>query len=244
MKNKYFKLSLSVFVAILFLTNCDAQKSEKIRGDGNVVNESRDVGSFDELSVSGSFDVDLVSGKEGKMEIKIEKNLIPYLVTEVENGQLKIKWKKGTNINTSKGVHLTVYFNSLNGVAISGSGDIISKDVIKTDSFSAAVSGSGDMNLNIETRDLEVRVSGSGDLEFNGSADKFSAAVSGSGGIDAFGLKAVDCDLKVSGSGGIRIDVSGKLYARVSGSGSVKYTGNPEVEDTKVSGSGRISSAN
>ena len=85
MKNKYFKLSLSVFVAILFLTNCDAQKSEKIRGDGNVVNESRDVGSFDELSVSGSFDVDLVSGKEGKMEIKIEKNLIPFLVKNFFN---------------------------------------------------------------------------------------------------------------------------------------------------------------
>ena len=244
MKRKYLKLSLSAFVAILFLTNCDAQKYQKIKGDGNVVNESREVGSFDELAVSGSFDVDLVSGKEGKMEIKIEKNLIPYLVTKVDNGKLNIKWKKGTNISSYKGVHVTLYFDSLNSVAISGSGDIISKDVINTDSFSAAVSGSGDMNLNINARNMEARVSGSGDLEFNGSADKFSASVSGSGGIDAFGLKTVDCDLKVSGSGGIRIDVSGNLYARVSGSGGVKYTGNPKVEDTKVSGSGRISSTN
>ena len=242
MNNRILKLSLSVIVILLFLTNCDAQKYGKIKGDGNVINETREVGNFDKMGVSGSFDINLVKGKEGKIEIKIEKNLLPYLVTEVENGNLKIKWKKGTNISTHRGVQLTVYFESIEGVAMSGSGDIVSKDVIKADNFDVAVSGSGDISLVLEVNSTEARVSGSGDLDFKGSSGEFSARVSGSGDIAAYDLKTNTADVRISGSGGMTLSVSDKLYARISGSGSVKYKGKPKIEDIKVSGSGKVSS--
>jgi hypothetical protein len=243
MKNRFLKLGI-IIGAVLFLTNCDAQKYGRIKGDGNVINTSREVGNFDKMSVSGAFDVDLVNGKEGKMEIKIEKNLLPYLVTEVQNGNLKIKWKTGTNIHTNKGVHLTVYFKDLSGVAMSGSGDIVSRDIIKSDSFDVAVSGSGDITLNLDTNTTDARVSGSGDLDFKGSTDSFSARVSGSGDIAAYELMANNADVRISGSGGMTLSVSDKLYARISGSGSVKYKGNPKIEDIKVSGSGSVRSGN
>jgi len=242
MKNRFLKLGLSTVIALVFLTNCDAQKNERVKGDGNVINETREVGNFDKMGVSGSFDINLIKGKEGKIEIKIEKNLLPYLITDVENGKLKIKWKKGTNINTNRGVQLIVYFESLNGVAISGSSNIVSKDVIKSDNFEVAVSGSGDISLNLDTNKTEARVSGSGDLDFRGSSDEFSASVSGSGDIAAVELQTNSADVKISGSGGMTISVSDNLYARVSGSGGIKYRGNPKIEDIKVSGSGKISS--
>lgn len=242
MKSKYLKLSLSLIVAVLFLTNCDAQKYGRIKGDGNVVNDSREVGNFDNMSVSGSFDVDLVKGKEGKIDISIEKNLLPYLITEVDNGELKIKWKKGTNISSKRGVRLTVYFNTINGVAMSGSGDINSKDLMKADNFNVRVSGSGDINLNLDVNNLEATVSGSGDLDFKGSATSIEARVSGSGDIEAYGLQTDKAELKISGSGGMTLSVKNELYARVSGSGDISYRGNPAKEDIKVSGSGNVSS--
>ena len=242
MKNRLLKLSMSIVVAVLFLTNCEAQKYGKVKGDGNVINETREVGNFDKMGVSGSFDINLVKGKEGKIEIKIEKNLLPYLVTEVESGKLKIRWKKGTSINTNRGVHLTVYFESLNAVAMSGSGDIVSKDVIKTDNFEVSVSGSGDISLQVDVNEMDARVSGSGDLNFKGTADNFTAAMSGSGDIEAFALQTNKANLKISGSADITISVKDELYARVSGSGDITYKGNPEIEDIKVSGSGNVSS--
>lgn len=242
MKRNYLKMSLSLVAMVLFLTNCDAQKYGKISGDGNVISETRNVGNFDEIGVSGSFDVNLVKGTEGKIDIKIEKNLLPYLITEVSNGELKIKWKKGTNIRTHKGVKLTVYFKDVSGVTLSGSGDIVSKDVIKSNKFSVALSGSGDINLNLDVGEMDSRISGSGDLTFKGSADSFSSSVSGSGDIEAFGLQTNSANIKVSGSGDLTISVKNELYARVSGSGDISYKGNPSKEDVKVSGSGNISS--
>ncbi len=242
MKSNYLKLSLSLFVVVLFLSNVNAQKYGKVKGDGNVISDSREVGSFEHIGVSGSFDVDLVKGKEGKIEIKIEKNLIPYLITEVKNGELKIKWKNGTSIHTKKGVHLTVYFKNINGVALSGSGDIVSKDLMKADDFDVRVSGSGDISLHLEVNNLNAKVSGSGDLDFKGSASTFEASVAGSGEIEAFGLQTNTADLKISGSGGMTLSVKNELYARVSGSGHISYKGNPSKEDIKVSGSGNVSS--
>ena len=50
-----------------------------------------------------------------------------------------------------------------------------------------------------------------------------------------------DLTVKVAGSGDIEVVSNKSLYARVSGSGDIEYKGNPDKEDTKVSGSGTIS---
>ena len=242
MKNRLLKLSISLVAIVLFLTNCEAQKYVRIKGDGNVINETREVGNFEKIGVSGSFDIDLVKGNEGLIENKIEKNLLPYLITDVENGKLKIRWKKGTNVHTNRGVHLIVHFKEINELASSGSSDIKSNDLIKTDNLEVAVSGSGNISLQVDVNELNARVSGSGDLDFKGSADNFKAAMSGSGDIEAFALETNTANLKISGSADITISVKDELYARVSGSGDITYKGNPEVEDIKVSGSGEVSS--
>ncbi len=85
MKRNYLKMSLSLVAMVLFLTNCDAQKYGKVSGDGNVISETRDVGNFDNIGVSGSFDVNLVKGNEGKIEIQLKKG-----VTQTED--LKVKF--------------------------------------------------------------------------------------------------------------------------------------------------------
>ncbi len=231
----------SLFIMLLFLTACNAQKYGRVKGNGNVVNKTRSVGNFDKIDVSGSFDVTLVKGNEGEIKIRIEDNLLSYLETYVEGGKLKIKWKKGTNINTTKGVHLTVYFNDIEAVGLSGSGEIVSNDLIKSDNFDIAVTGSGDIDLNVDANKIKAAISGSSDIQLKGSTDEFTATISGSGDIEAFELKSKKATVKISGSGDMELSVSEELTARVSGSGDIKYKGNPRIEDIKVSGSGEIS---
>ena len=240
MKKVLLKSIATLFVSILFLTSCNAQKYGRIKGSGNIINETRNVGSFEKVAVSGSFDVFLVKGNEGKLDIKIEDNLLAYLVTEVDNGKLKIKWKKGTSINTRKAVIITVYFKDIEAVSLSGSGDIIGKDLIKSNNFEIAVAGSGDIKLNVETNEMDAAISGSGDIDLEGSSENFTAAIAGSGDIDAVNLKTDKATLRISGSGGITITVINELIAKISGSGDIKYKGNPKIEDIKVSGSGDV----
>jgi len=237
----FLKSTIALFITVLFLTDGNAQKYGRVKGSGNVIDKTRTVNSFEKIAVSGSFDVLLVKGKSEKLDIKIEDNLLEYLITEVKDGQLKIKWKKGANISTRKGVEITVYFNSLNAINLSGSGEIESEEVIKANSFEMAVSGSGDIDISIESDVVIASVSGSGDLDLEGKVNSFEAKVSGSGDISAYGLISENANLKVSGSGGITITVNKVLKAVVVGSGDIEYKGNPEKEDIKVSGSGNVS---
>ncbi|OXA81726.1 Putative auto-transporter adhesin, head GIN domain [Flavobacterium aquidurense] len=242
------KKAVQLFVCSAFLLSfaANAQSSgSRIDGNGKVVTQTRNTAEYDAIKVSGSFDVDLVAGKEGKITIKGEENILDLIVVEVEDNTLKIQVKKNTNIHSSMGkkVHLTVPFEKISELNLSGSGDIQSKDAIKTDKFLARLSGSGNFNLALNAAALELNLSGSGNVRLKGSADSFTTKLSGSGNIDAGELKSKIVDVNVSGSGDSKVNCSENLTARVSGSGDIKYTGNPEKRDVKVSGSGNISKA-
>jgi hypothetical protein len=238
------KITLIRSAALLFLVSMFTftVNAKRVKGNGKLIEKTRQVGNFESLGVSGSFDVFLVRGNEGKIELGVEENLEPYLITDVENGKLKIKWKKGSNINTTKKTTVTVYFEELSGVALAGSGDIISRDAIASDKMDVAVAGSGDIRLDLKVNSTQAAVSGSGDIELSGTSTEFDAAVAGSGDIEAYELQSLKADLKISGSGTIHASVANEIVARISGSGDIKYKGNPKVEDIKVSGSGKVSS--
>ena len=67
-------------------------------------------------------------------------------------------------------------------------------------------------------------------------------SISGSGDFSGFDLNADNTEVSISGSGNVEVVSNSSIKAYVSGSGDVDYKGNPDKEDTKVSGSGRISS--
>lgn len=236
---KTSKYAVTLFImAIVFSLPVQAQR---VKGNGKLIEKTRQVGAFESLGVSGSFDVFLKKGQEGRIEVSVEENLEPYLETEVAGGDLKVRWKKGTNVRTTKKTTVTVYFDKISGVALSGSGDIISSDPIASEKMDVALAGSGDIRLDLKVEEVSAAVSGSGDIELSGRSKSFEAAVAGSGDIKAYELNVEKAELKISGSGTIQSSVEKELRARISGSGNIKYKGMPRIEDIKISGSGNVS---
>ncbi len=238
------KKLLSLSLVLLFTASCTAQWGKKVKGNGNMTTVERNVGEYDAVGVSGWFDVDLVAGKEGEIILEGESNLLEHIKTEVKNGKLSIKVEKGYNLKPSSwddGIRITVPVESINSIALSGSGDIVSKTMIKSNNFKTAMSGSGDITIDIEATTIDASMSGSGDITLNGRTTDFDATISGSGDIKAYGLEADNVNATVSGSADIKVTANKMLRARVSGSGDISYRGNPEKLDTKASGSGDIS---
>lgn len=237
------KLSTLLLVGVISLS-CSAQWGKTIKGNGNNITIERNTGDYDGVGVSGWFDVELVSGTEGEITLKGEENLLEYIITEVKNGKLIIKTEKGVNLKSSNwktGILITVPVESISSVAMSGSGDIVGKTKIKTDTFKTAMSGSGDITLDIDTNSISATMSGSGDISLRGNTTDFEATISGSGDIEAYNLEADNVEATVSGSADIQVTANKSITARVSGSGDISYRGNPEKVNTKTSGSGDIS---
>ena len=243
-KNTIMKKLLTLSLAF-FTVVATAQWGKRVKGNGNTVTIERSVGDYDAISVAGWFDVKLVGGNEGELTLKGEENLLEYIKTEVKDGKLVIKVAKGVNLkpsNWNSGIYITVPVESVDMVALSGSGDIIGETKIKSDNFKTKISGSGDISLSIEANSVNASMSGSGDINLSGKTNDFDVLVSGSGDIKAYDLDAEFVTAQVSGSADIKVTANQMLKARVSGSGDIRYKGNPKKIDTKTSGSGDISS--
>ena len=217
--------------------------NKKINGNGDYSSDTRNVSDYEQVSLEGFIDVELVAGTEGDLKIEAESNLLEYIVTEVQNGILKISVEKGVQLDPSrnKEIRVTVPFESLEAVSLTGSGDITSSDEIQAATFSVRVTGSGDVNLVLDAGTVEGKVVGSGDLGLKGTATELEFMVSGSGDIEASRLKATRASATVSGSGDIAVHATESLHSRVNGSGDIIYSGNPQKQDFKTSGSGSIS---
>jgi hypothetical protein len=233
---------ITITILLAFTTSINAQWFKRVRGNGNMITKTRTVGEYDKIAAGGSFDVKLVAGTEGKITIHIDENLLEYLITEVENDRLKLKWKKGSNISTRNKILITVPFKDISGVTLSGSGDVFSEATIKATDFKAILSGSGNIKLAVNSTYLSSRISGSGNIRLSGTTDKLEYSISGSGNINGYELVSNEADVRISGSGGIKTNVTENLKARIAGSGNIYYKGNPKRQDTKVSGSGNVSS--
>ncbi|MDQ8015265.1 MAG: head GIN domain-containing protein [Flavobacterium nitrogenifigens] len=236
------KKSILLTVLSLFLITVNSNAQTKISGNGNITTETRTTGDYDGIRISGFFDVDLVAGKEGKITLKGEENLLSKIKVEVEGNELKVYVEKGIQLRTSMGkkIEVTVPFEKISAVTLSGSGDVKSKNKISSDSFSAKLSGSGNFDLDVDSRNFDLALSGSGDIVLKGKADSFTSKISGSGNVNASNLKSQAVDVTVSGSGNSVVTCETSITGRVSGSGNIKYLGNPEKSDVKVSGSGKI----
>lgn len=214
--------------------------SKKIKGNGNVVTVTRTTSDYDGVSAGGSFDVILIKGKEGKISIEGEENIIPYLETEVSGGTLKINYKKNTNIRTTKRFTVTVTFEELESVALGGSGNISSKKLIKSDDFNVSLGGSGNIELEVDSDTVKASIGGSGNIDLKGNTNELTCSIAGSGSIKAYDLQTDEITANVAGSGSIKTSVKNKIEAKLVGSGNIYYRGNPSKINSKSVGSGSI----
>lgn len=230
-----------IFSCSLSVGHAQSWLGQKVSGSGNVTTKTITTEAYDAIEAVGSMDIHLKKGTEGQISVTTDDNLQEYVEIEVKNNKLIIRNKKNCNISTKKGIHITVPFEDISKVTLTGSGDIETKDVITTNEFSASLFGSGDLRLAVKSPKVQVVISGSGDVTMSGSTSNLAVELSGSGDFRGFDIESQATNVSISGSGDAKVVAKKNLVARVSGSGDIVYKGNPEKKDVKVLGSGNIS---
>ncbi len=230
---------LTVFMGIS-IANAQNWDGEKIKGSGVETTVTRTTESYDEIAASGSFKVELVAGKEGTITLSGDENIINHIVTEVIGNTLKIYFEKNKNYSYHSKIVITVPFEKISAIMFTGSGEIISKDTIVATDFEIKLTGSGDGNFSVNSKNVTASLAGSGDLKISGTTEELEAKVAGSGELSCTKLVAQNADTSVAGSGDLKVNCVNKLNASVAGSGNIYYKSKPETIDSKVTGSGDI----
>ena len=205
--------------------------------------DDRHLSGFSSVEVAGSFDVFITQGSTESVKVTAPSDVMDRIITEVNGGVLKIYTKRGSNWNDlfgHKKIAVYVSAKSLNGVTLSGSGDVFFKEGLHADAFKLKLSGSGDITGKLDVKTLESSLSGSGDIRLSGRANNLTISVVGSGDFTAKDLVTNTTSARIAGSGDVRINVNEKLDASVVGSGDIYYTGSVKNVSSSKAGSGEI----
>lgn len=228
--------------------------------------ETRNVSTFTKISFRVPGKLYLKQGSPQKVEIEGKKDVLEKIETEVDGDRLVIgkegKWMDWSWGDNDDKVNVYITVKDIEGLSVSGSGDLIGQGKITSSDLDLNVSGSGSLQLEATVNgDLEADVSGSGEIVLKGSSRNYNSDVSGSGRIDMDVAISDKASFSVSGSGKIQaagtanevktnISGSGKVLAanletnkcdvRISGSGDVEINVKNEL-DANISGSGSVS---
>lgn len=225
MQTRYMKTIIFITLMTIFLAG-SAQawsfggKDDRIEGSGDMETRELDMADFDEIDIGGAFDLYVTFGDHQQVKVTIDDNLWDNLEADVHGGKLELDWDKSCEPDRDCKIELVV--TELKEVSIHGACSAEIED-FRGDSFRYNLSGAGDLTMSGEVEDLKIRVSGAGEA-------------------DTRDLTAKNVDIAVSGAGNASVHAENRIKARVSGVGKVVYYGDPDDEDTSVSGIGSIKS--
>ena len=206
---------LAALAAAAALAGCDS---------GPSVSQTRDLGGFTRLEVSGdlSLDIRLFNRPDPGVRITAGTKSIDRVETEVVGDVLRVSTK-------SRG--LTIGPDPLGDVQISLGVPVL---------LALRVDDQADVTLSgLSAKSFELRVNGSGDVRARGRVDELEMEVDGSAETDLSDLSTQDASVRIDGSGDSRLRVSRSLELIVEGSGDVTYHGRPSVS-SRLEGSGNV----
>lgn len=235
---KYFKPFLLILTILIM--NSTLVLAQKVKGDGNVVEENRSVSSFTEIQLDGVIDVYLSQGSSEQLKIVADKNLQQYIETSVKDGILYIKNTDDVEIRKKTKMDVYITVTNLTKLNMNGVGDVEALDNLQLKDIAIENSGVGNLKLKLSCNNLEMDMNGVGNVTFIGSVMNARIDNNGVGNLKAFDLSTDILRIQNNGVGNSEVNSDKEIYINLNGMGNVSYKGNAVVKELNKNGFGNI----
>lgn len=237
MRSKQFQLIGVITVLSVLLMSC-LFIGPSVKGNGNVKEEVRQVGAFDQIKVSRGMNVYITQGSPAKVVVIADSNLHEFIVTKVEGGVLKITTKENIRWAEEKKVMVTV--EKLTSVDANSGANIWSQNQIKSDNLKLEANSGANLTLDVDARSLNADCSSGANIKLSGLAKEAELGTSSGANLKGESLKAEQCKMSASSGGNVSSTVTGKLDADASSGGNIVYYGEPTSTNVNSSSGGNI----
>ena len=209
-------------------------------GSGRLKKETRSISEFSSVQVSGGIQLYFTQGKELKLEIEAEDNMLDLIETRVRGKELHIGYKWGSMAFPTKPVIVNLTTDTLESIGLSG-GSTFECDSLTSSELRIDISGGGDSSLQkVKVDSLELNLSGGSTTDISGKTEDLDINLSGGSGVKAKDLESASAKVKISGGGKATIWVEKTLDANLSGGSNLYYYGSPKVTQNMSGGSDLI----
>ncbi len=235
-----FKNLVLIIAITLFIFSCNVIG---ISGSGTITTGVYELSGFDQIDISGAYNVTITQSSDYNVSITTDDNLFEYLDIKVSGSTLSLSVKPMTNINpTQLTAEISLpafYVLNISGASSADFSDFSASDV------EFDISGASSANAtNSNFTNATIDVSGASCFVSTGLTitSLTNADISGSSTLDLTYAQVGSADLKISGASlaYINMDGSGSLTADVSGASTLIYYGTPTDTDFETLGASTI----
>lgn len=233
---KQKSLLLAILSLPLLFSSCILTPS--IRGNGNVVEERREIEEFDEIKASRGINLYITQGEKTDLLIRADENLLEIIETEVVGGELIVRATE--NVRNAKSFKVYVSTPKIRSVSGSSGCNVYSETELVADDFNVKASSGCNINLSVQTEDIEASASSGSNISIDGITNEFNGSASSGSNIKAEDLKSKIAEVKVSSGANIWISTNNTLCAKASSGGNIFYNGDPSKTDISKSSGGNV----
>lgn len=199
---------------------------------------TRAMDPFRAINVASEIEAELILSKEESVQLDLKGAETGQMITEVEDGVLKIRMKTGSYKEAS--LKVQIHFRDLNAIEATGRASVWSYEDLFTDNMVIELFNGGAVRLGLYCDTLSVNISQGSILTLKGEAAMANLKVNTNATFNGYEFKCEDVEVSATSTGKAKISVSNSLKAVASTGGFVGYAGNPRKVDRKVSLKGEI----
>lgn len=235
-----------MILLLAVLSSCNKEDApDCFQKAGLVTTEVRVPGEFTRIELRDYIQVELYDSMVFFIEVTAPRNLIPDIITDVNDGLLKIENRNTCNFvrSYSNRIIVRIYAPAFPDIQNYGTGDIKSVNTIQSHYFKIENrKAAGKLTLAVDVDSLAIYThTGVSDAVISGSSDKTYLFNQGLGFIDARNLVTAEAYVNNSSINDVYVFSSGYLFAFIQFSGNIYFAGSPDQVDEVVEGTGSVS---
>ena len=242
-QKRNLNLALTCFL-LLVIPGCGKTGIDCFTNTGEITQEERFVDEFDSIVLNNNVNLFISKDSISKIVVEAGKNILPNIITTVENKQLTIGNENRCNWVRSYSKPINVYISTpyLYKIYYNSSGDITSLNTLEFDSLRLeAWGGCGTIKLDIDIFlgyfYLQI---GTSDIHLKGSCGIASMYSGDFGLLDARELKSGFIFIASRSSNDCYVNVNQGLNATIESIGNIYYYGSPQEITTTINGTGSV----
>lgn len=201
--------------------------------------ETRQVGPFNEIIVSGKLEVYLEQGEIDQIIIEDDDYPEGELNIGLRGGTLKLSLVDGW-IKGDRRLRLRVQYRSLGSIRVLAGAALTSREVLTGERLTIKAGSGAEVELEVEVSTLEASASEGARLELSGSTQRQYATATTGGEYDAEQLAAEYTEVKANTGGEAYVVANEELDAVANTAGRIRYSGNPTQKYTRSNLAGDI----
>lgn len=226
--------------ASMVLASCKYVSGKHIRGNGNVITQTRNLSGFTGVDVSNAIDVYLKQDSAYSVKVVTDENLQTYILTEKQGETLRIREEENTNPDATGKIKVYVSAPLFKNLEASGASGFKSESLLQSaESVHVDVSGASEADLELKSPTVTAGMSGASKLLLRGQTRDLQVKGQGASRARCYELLSENAEVDISGASNADVFASVSLKAEASGASDIRYKGNPTVTSNS-SGAGSI----